>query len=147
MTLFWILEITAQANTLASLQAVQLPSVIVRCVTTGNQLCGKIQEGPERDLVNFPRPKRLVHPGAVRFGFLPDEWFNFFYPKTGVTGPYVFGFGFLTYVLSKEIWVLEHEFWSGVSLFAMIIYAIKKFGPQLSQYLEKEQQVSIPFAS
>lgn len=58
-----------------------------------------------------------------------------------MTGPYAFGVGFLTWVLSKEIWVLEHEFWGGVSFFAMIIYAVKKFGPQASTYLDKEQQV------
>jgi len=44
------------------------------------------------------------------------------------------------FLLSKEIWVLEHEFWSGVSLFIMIIYAAKKFGRQFSDWLEKEQK-------
>lgn len=44
-------------------------------------------------------------------------------------------------IFSKEIWVLEHEFWGGVSFFIMIIYGVKKFGPQVSAYLDKEQQV------
>jgi len=112
-----------------------------RCVFTTPSSLVPYKEGPERDLVNFPRPKRAVYPGKVRMGFLPDEWFTFFYNKTGVTGPYAFGAGLLTYVLSKEIWVLEHEFWGGVSFFIMIAFATKKFGPQLSAYLEKEQQV------
>jgi hypothetical protein len=123
-------------------QAVPLAAA-ARCLFTAPQLAAPYKEGPERDLVNFPRPKRAVYPGKVRLGFLPDEWFTFFYKKTGVTGPYAFGTGLLVYVLSKEIWVLEHEFWGGVSLFLMIIYAAKKFGPQLSAYLEKEQQVLI----
>jgi F-type H+-transporting ATPase subunit b len=81
-----------------------------------------------------------MYAGKVRFGFIPDEWFTFFYNKTGVTGPYAFGAGLLTWLLSKEIWVLEHEFWGGVSFFIMIIYGVKKFGPKVSAFLDKEQQ-------
>jgi len=112
----------------------------IRPLTSGTKPLMAYKEGPERDLVNFPRPKRLLEPLPVRFGFVPDSWFTYFYPKTGVTGPYVFGVGFLTYVLSKEIWVLEHEFWTGVSFAMMIVYATKKFGPQVRAYLLDEQK-------
>lgn len=137
--------ISAQLGTVTSVQGSQLPSFglcFIRPLTSGKPaLMGKgPEEGPERDLVNFPRPKRLIYNPPVRFGFVPDEWFQFFYTKTGVTGPYAFGIGFLTYVLSKEIWVLEHEFWGGVSFFMMIIYAVKKFGPQVAASLDKQQE-------
>lgn len=101
------------------------------------------KEGPERDLVNFPRPKRALNSDPVKLGVIPQSWFEFFYPKTGVSGGWMFGTGLLTYLLSKEIWVLEHEFWGGVSFFIMIIYGVKKFGPQVSASLEKQQQVRL----
>lgn len=68
--------------------------------------------------------------------------FQFFYPKTGVTGPYVFGAGLTTYLLSKEIYVMEHEYYSGLSILLMVIVATKKFGPSMAAYLDKEVDVS-----
>lgn len=86
----------------------------------------------------FERPVRREQPGKVRMGFIPDEWFQYFYPKTGVTGPYVFGAGLATYLFSKEIYVMEHEYYSGLSILMMVVYATKKFGPSVAAYLDKE---------
>jgi F-type H+-transporting ATPase subunit b len=71
-------------------------------------------------------------------GFIPDEWFQLFYPKTGVTGPYVFGAGLITYLCSKEIYVMEHEYYSGISLAIMAIFAVKKLGPKIAAFCDKE---------
>lgn len=42
--------------------------------------------GPERDMKNFPNPTQPLTPEPVRMGIVPNSWFEFFYPKTGVTG-------------------------------------------------------------
>ncbi|XP_013147304.1 PREDICTED: ATP synthase subunit b, mitochondrial [Papilio polytes] len=90
-----------------------------------------------RDEKNFPRPVR-GEPGKVRLGFVPEEWFQFFHSKTGVTGPYTFGVGLATYLFSKEIYVMEHEYYTGLSIFLMVYYATTKFGPKIATWLDKE---------
>ncbi|GAV01340.1 hypothetical protein RvY_12068 [Ramazzottius varieornatus] len=97
-----------------------------------------IYEHPDRDLVNFPRPQQPLYGGRTRMGFIPEEWFDFFYKKTGVSGPYVFGAGLITTLLSKEIWVVEHEFPLIPPMIFLIWLAMTKGGPKLSAYLDKE---------
>jgi len=95
-------------------------------------------DGPERDLVNFPNRKQQLNPPPTRLGFIPQTWFDAFYSKTGVTGPYALGVGVVTFLVSKEIYVLEHEFYSGFFLFGTWAYAAKKFGPAVKDWQEKE---------
>jgi F-type H+-transporting ATPase subunit b len=51
--------------------------------------------------------------------------------------------GLSAYLVSKEIFVLEHEFYTGISLFIMVVFAVKKLGPKLAAYLDKEIDVRI----
>lgn len=37
---------------------------------------------------------------------------------------------------------MEHEYYSGLSILLMVVYATKKFGPQMAAYLDKEVDVS-----
>ncbi|XP_054006652.1 ATP synthase subunit b, mitochondrial [Hylaeus anthracinus] len=89
-------------------------------------------------LSDVPRPKRPIYPAPVRHGFIPEEWFTFFYPKTGVSGPYIFTATLGTYLLSKEIYVLEHEFYNGISMLIICLYVIKRFGPNIAKFLDKK---------
>lgn len=53
-------------------------------------------------------------------------------------GPYVFLTTFSTYLLSKEWYILEHEYYSGICLLSVILYASYKVGPKLAAYLDKK---------
>lgn len=82
--------------------------------------------------------KRAILPGKVRMGFIPEEWFCFLKPMTGVTGPYFLMIGLVNYLVSKEIFVMEHEYYMGISQFIMVYYTVTRFGPKLGAYLDKE---------
>ncbi|XP_013114816.1 ATP synthase subunit b, mitochondrial-like [Stomoxys calcitrans] len=82
--------------------------------------------------------KRPMDPAKVRMGFIPDDWFTFFYNKTGVTGPYIFGVGLLNYLFSKEIYVCDHHFYHGLSMAILSLVAVKKLGPMVAAYCDKE---------
>uniref|UniRef100_A0A8D0L4M0 ATP synthase subunit b n=1 Tax=Sphenodon punctatus TaxID=8508 RepID=A0A8D0L4M0_SPHPU len=75
--------------------------------------------------------------GKVRHGVIPEEFFEFLYPKTGVTGPYMFGTGLLLYLVSKEIYIITHELVSGIAIVSLIIYVVKKYGPTVAAFADK----------
>lgn len=97
----------------------------------------EIYYGPDRDTANFPHPMQPEKPPSVRMGFIPETWFNFFYEKTGVTGPYVFGTGVIATLLSTELWVVEHGFTEFVSFWIAVWILGTKLGPGVSKYLQK----------
>ncbi|XP_077150999.1 ATP synthase peripheral stalk subunit b, mitochondrial [Ranitomeya variabilis] len=91
-----------------------------------------------------PVPPLPEKPGKVRHWLIPEEFFQFLYPKTGVTGPYMFGTGLLIYLLSKEIYVINHETISMLSMGCVTIYVIKKFGHKVGEFADKlnEEKIS-----
>ncbi|XP_012679741.2 ATP synthase F(0) complex subunit B1, mitochondrial [Clupea harengus] len=84
-----------------------------------------------------PLPPLPEKGGQVRHGIIPEELFTMLYPKTGVTGPYMLGTGLLLYMLSKEIYVVNHETFAAASIGAVIIYGVKKFGPDVAAFADK----------
>lgn len=104
-----------------------------RCVSKAS-ICQSLgsSSGGQKGLV------RALRSGKCRMGLIPDEWFNFFYPMTGVSGPYLFMIGVGNYLCSKEIFVMEHEYYTGLSI-ALILYLIStRLGPQIGAVLDKE---------
>ncbi|PVD29184.1 hypothetical protein C0Q70_11781 [Pomacea canaliculata] len=76
--------------------------------------------GPERDTKNFPHPVQPVESGKVRLGFIPEEWFQFLYPKTGVT----------------EIWVVDHGFAEVIGFYGAIFVLTKTVGGRLAKWMD-----------
>ncbi|XP_074833822.1 ATP synthase peripheral stalk subunit b, mitochondrial isoform X2 [Carettochelys insculpta] len=84
-----------------------------------------------------PLPPLPEKGGQVRHGLIPEEFFQFLYPKTGVTGPYVLGTGLLFYLLSKEIYVVNHETIAGACIVGILIYIVKKYGADVAAFADK----------
>lgn len=97
----------------------------------------KLYFGPDRDMANFPSLVRPESIPPVRLGFIPDSWFQMFYEKTGVTGPYVFGVGLLGFLFSKEIWVYEHQLPHFISFWFVMYLLVWKAGPRVRKYLDE----------
>lgn len=125
-------------------------------------------QGDKRPPPPPPRKGTIVRreAGEVIYAFIPREWFTAFVPKTGVTGfgTFLFTTGkeiiykrsdlaniayiligtifFLagTYLISKEYYVLEHNYYGGLSMAIMMAAAVRYVGPSLAAYLDKEIQ-------
>lgn len=95
-------------------------------------------KSPERDTVNFPRLPIPEDTPPTRFHIIPESWFQFLHPKTGVTGPYVLFGSLSTFLLSKEWLVAEHEFALVLSMPIILGACIVKLGPQVSKYIREK---------
>lgn len=99
-------------------------------------------KSPQRDVKNFPRPVQPDFAEPTRLGIFPESWFNAFYSKTGVTGPYVFFGTFGTFLLSKEWLVFEHELLVGIEATIILVAAAKVFGPPIRNKFCQDVDVS-----
>ena len=60
-----------------------------------------------------------------------------------VAGPYVLGGGLVVFLLSKEIWIIEHGFSHFVAFWALFWLITKKYGHKIGEFLDKEGEVSM----
>jgi F-type H+-transporting ATPase subunit b len=67
----------------------------------------------------------------------------FWWKQNLFPGPYVLAAGVTTYLLSKEIWVVEHEFPYVLATVGLFYIGWKKFGTPLANFLDKEIDVCI----
>lgn len=58
-----------------------------------------------------------------------------------ILGPYMLGTGLLLYLLSKEIYVINHETVAAACILTVIIYAVKKYGADVAAFADKLNEV------
>lgn len=93
------------------------------------------EANPERDVVNFPRISIPQNQPPTRYHFIPESWFRIFYPKTGVSGPYVYAGSLAMFLYSKEFLVMEHEMLTVFSTTILFTAAVIKFGPMARKWV------------
>jgi len=137
--------VASQGNTVRALTAV--PSWKVQPLSKQERMdtwdyVNSVYFGPERDMKNFPNPTQPERHEPVRLGLFPAKWFEMFYSKTGVTGPYMFLGGLSMYMMSKEIMVVDHYFWEFPSFWIMIYIFHKhsKVGPKLAKFMDDKME-------
>ncbi|XP_029292246.1 ATP synthase peripheral stalk subunit b, mitochondrial [Cottoperca gobio] len=84
-----------------------------------------------------PVPPLPEKGGKIRHGIFPEEIFQLLYPKTGATGPYMLGTGLAVYMLSKELYVINHETIAALTMGMIIIFSVKKFGPSVAAFCDQ----------
>ncbi|EFX73626.1 hypothetical protein DAPPUDRAFT_325198 [Daphnia pulex] len=50
------------------------------------------------------------------------------------SGPYTFRLGLATYLCSKKIYIIEHEYYAGLSIAIMIVYPVKELVPATAEF-------------
>lgn len=70
-------------------------------------------------------------PKCMRHYVFPEYWFEFLYPRLGVTGPYTLGLGTLAFLMSKEILVYTPELINAFALTVVATGIMKAVGPSL----------------
>lgn len=71
---------------LISAQLLRIAVCGAQSISTTGQSTSTAVQSASTTAVAPERPKRLIDPAPVRHGFIPEEWFQALYPKTGASG-------------------------------------------------------------
>lgn len=128
------------ASSLAAMRAALLKrngvKLFVRPCLVHTETCPAMRSGDGDDFGTGA--KRAERCAPVKLVVIPAEWLTFFHVKTGVSGGYVLLFVLINYAVSKEIFVMEHEYYTGLSVFLIMYYVTTKFGPDIGASLDKD---------
>ena len=91
-----------------------------------------------------PVPPLPKYGGKFCHGLIPEKFFQFLYPKTSITGPYVLGIGLMLYFLTTEIHVVSPEAISAISTIGLFIYITKKYGASVEEFTDKLNKKKLP---
>nr|CAD7398754.1 unnamed protein product [Timema cristinae] len=93
---------------------------------------------PHKPLHQSHQLSHLKEISSTSQGLLLDTLIGVVDCISSYISPYVFGVGLTTYLVSKEIYVLEHEYYTGISVAILCVLIVKKLGPPVAKYLDKE---------
>jgi len=122
-------------------EATDFPDKSIKITRTPADMPPPPKEGPERDIVNFPMMPIPLYTSPVRHAWVPESWFQIFYEKTGYTGSYAFFFTTGVFLLSKEYFILEHQFYEGLGLWTLLIIMSKAFGEKVGKWVYHQNDV------
>ncbi|GBP97636.1 ATP synthase subunit b, mitochondrial [Eumeta japonica] len=108
---------------------------------THTNTCPVAKTQPKSSAAKPPATPALVRQersGKCRLGFLPEEWFLFVHPFTGVSGPYILMIALANYGFSKEIIVCEHEYYGGLTWIVLIYLVTTRAGPKIGEILDQK---------
>lgn len=96
-----------------------------------------IYYGPDRDFKNYPTLRIPEHTPPTRLGIFPDRWFDAFYSKTGVTGPYMFMVSSFVFLMSKEYIVVDHNSMEVIIVGGALYMFVRLLGKRVRDYTNK----------
>lgn len=79
-------------------------------------------------------------PKCMRHYLFPEYWFEFLYPRLGVTGPYTLGLGTAAFLVSKEWYIYTPETWTAGCLIVVAYGILTRAGPAIKESMNELEE-------